>query len=134
MYYKTYKNFNEELYLKDLEIPFQRTNLLQTFSKAVQKHAPLKKKILRGNHAPCMNREFRKEMYKRNRLRNKFWKDLSKENELSFKTQRNKCFSLRIKWIKSYFQDVPKKGLVTSTSFWSFVKKLLHTKWYNVNW
>ena len=29
-----------------------------------------------------VNREFRKEIYKRSRLRNKFWKDPSKENEL----------------------------------------------------
>ena len=59
-------------------------DLSQTFSKVVQKHVPLKKKILRGNHAPFMNRELRKEIYKQSRLRNKFWKDPSKENELLF--------------------------------------------------
>ena len=41
-------------------------------SKVVQKHAPLKKKILRGNHAPFINREFRKEIHKQSLLRNKF--------------------------------------------------------------
>ena len=110
IYYRNYKNFNEELFLKDLENsnlsansnnPHENyTNLSQTFSKVVQKHAPLKKKFLRGNHAPFINREFRKEIYKRSRLRNKFWKDPSKENEFLFKTQRNKCVSLRRKCIK----------------------------------
>ena len=136
IYYRNYKNFNEELFLKDLENlnlsansdnPHENyTNLSKTFSEVVQKHEPLKKKILRGNHAPFINREFRKEIYKRARLRNKFWKD--KENELLFKTQRNKCVSLRRKCIKSYFQDVSKKGLVTNKSFWNFIKPFLTTK------
>ena len=138
IYYRNYKNFSEELLLKDLENsnlsassdnPHENyTNLSQTFSKVVQKHAPLKKKILRGNHAPFINREFRKEIYKQSRFRNKFWKDPSKENELLFKTQRNKCVSLLTKCIKSYFQDVTKKGLVTNKSFWSFVKPFLTNK------
>ena len=138
IYYRNYKEFNEKLFLEDLEISNlsansdnqhdNYTNLTQTFSKVVQKHAPLKKKILRGNHAPFINREFRKEIYKRSRLRNKFWKDPSKENELLFKTQRNKCVSLRRKSIKSYCQDVPKKGLITNKPFWNFVKPFLTNK------
>ena len=138
-----------ELFLKDLQnsnlsansdnLHENYTNLLQTFFKVVQNRPALKKKILRGNHAPVMNREFRKKLYKRSRLRNKFWKGQSKENELSFKTQRNKCVSLRRKCIKSFFQDVTKEGLVTNRSFWSFVKPFLtnkscYTKWYNANW
>ena len=138
-----------ELFLKDLEnsnLPANSdnlhenyTNLLQTFFKVVQNRPALKKKILRGNHAPVMNREFKKKLYKRSRLRNKFWKGQSKENELSFKTQRNKCVSLRRKCIKSFFQDVTKEGPVTNRSFWSFVKPFLtnkscYTKWYYANW
>ena len=104
------------------------TNLSQTFSKVVKKHAPLKNEILRGNHAPFINREFRKDIYKRSRLRNKFLKDPAKENELLFKTQRSKYLSLRRKCIKSCFQDVTKKGLVTNKSFWNFVKPFLTYK------
>ena len=113
IYYRNYKNSNEDLFLKDLENsnlsansddPHENySNLSQTFSKVVQKHARLKKKILRGNHSPFINREFRKEIYKRSRLRKHFWKGPSKENELLCKTQRNKCVSLRRKCIKSYF-------------------------------
>ena len=56
-------------------------------------------------------------MYKRSCLRNKFWKDPSKENDLLLKTQRKKYLSLRKKCIKSCFQDVNKKGFVTNKSF-----------------
>ena len=45
-----------------------------------------------------------------------------------FKTQRNKFVSQRGKSIKSYFQDVTKKGLVTNMSFWNFVKLFLTNK------
>ena len=69
-----------------------------------------------------------KQIYKRSRLRKKFWKNPSKENELLFKTQRSKCVSLRRKCIKSYFRDVTKKGLFTNKSFWNFVKPFLTNK------
>ena len=69
-----------------------------------------------------------KEIYKRSRLRNNFWKYPPKENELLFKAQRNKCVSLWRKCIKLYFQDVTKKVLVTNKSFWSFVKTFLTNK------
>ena len=36
--------------------------------------------------------------------------------------------SLRRKCIKSYFQDVTKKDLVTNMSFWNFVKPFLTSK------
>lgn len=39
-------------------------------------------------------------------LRNKFWKDLSKENELFITIQGNKCVSLWRMCLKNYFQDV----------------------------
>ena len=55
--------------------------------------APLKKKILRGNDAPFMNKELRKEIYTRSRLRNRFFKNPTKENEMSYKKQRNKFHS-----------------------------------------
>ena len=123
IYYRNYKNFNEELFLKDLEnlnlsanpdkLHENYINLLQKSPKVVQKRALLKGKIHRGNHAPFINREFGKEIYKQSRFRNKFWKDPSKENELLFKTQRNEYVSLRRSCIKSYFQDVTKKALVT---------------------
>ena len=116
IYYRNYESFNEEYSLKDFEnsnlsansdnLYENYTNLTQTFLKVVQKHARLKKKILKRNHAPFINREFRKEIYKRRRFRNKFWKDPSKENELLFKIQRNKCVSLWRNCIPSWHSDV----------------------------
>ena len=60
----------------------------------VEKHAPLKKKSLRGNQAPFMTKEVRKVIYNRSRLRNKFCKVPTEENEKLCKKQRNKCVSI----------------------------------------
>ena len=59
------------------------------------------------------------------------WKGPSKENELLLKTQRNKCVSLWKKCVKSYFQDVIKKDLVTNKSFRNFLKPSLTSKSYH---
>ena len=46
-------------------------SLTKTFSTIVYKHAPLKKKIVRGNQALFITKEFQKTIYTRNRLKNK---------------------------------------------------------------
>ena len=55
--------------------------------EAIDKHAPLKKKLGRGNQAPFMNRDFQKAIYTRARLKNKYWRDAYRENELAYKKQ-----------------------------------------------
>ena len=59
----------------------------ENFLEAIDKHAPLKKKLVRGNQAPFMNRDFQKAIYTRARLKNKYWRDPSRENELAYKNK-----------------------------------------------
>ena len=44
------------------------------FSKIVEKNAPFRNKLVRGNHAHFMNKELRKAIYTKSRLRNNFYK------------------------------------------------------------
>ena len=93
--YRSYKNFNEEEFLsdvKEVDFSFKTSNpdenyslLTNLFSNFVNIHVPLKKKILRGNDAPFMNKELRKAIYTRSRLRNRDSKNSTKENETSYK-------------------------------------------------
>ena len=46
---------------------------------ALEKHAPLKKKMLRANHAPYMTKAFRKAIIKRSSLNNKVYKSWTKK-------------------------------------------------------
>ena len=71
IFYRSYKKFNESKFLCSLKKanfdflksdPHQNYNLLtHTFLGIVNKHAPLKKKFVRGNNASFMYREFQKE-------------------------------------------------------------------------
>ena len=81
---------------------------------AQNNHAPLKKKFITGNQAPFMTRNLRKEIYTRSRLRNKFCKNPTKENEKLYKKQRNKCVALKRKFIKEYFHNISNKNTVTN--------------------
>ena len=116
IYYRSYKKFIESDFLcslKKANFDFfkndanQNYNLLTNkFLGIVNKHAPLKKKFVRGNNAPFMNREFQKEINVRSRLRNIYLVEPSTENKATYKKQRNKCVkkqegkALRDIWIK----------------------------------
>ena len=50
-------------------------SLLKTFLTIVNKHAPLKRKIARGNQTPFMTKEFQKAIYTRSGLKNKMNKN-----------------------------------------------------------
>ena len=102
--------------------------LTREFSKIVEKHAPLRKKIIRANHAPFKNKELRKAIYARSRLHNKFCKSPSKENKALYKKQRKKCVSLRRKSIKKYFNDITNYGIATNRNFWNLIKPFLTNK------
>ena len=107
IHYRNYKNFDESLFLNDLEKATFLTNsncpnkkyqhLTENFLSVVEKHTPRKKKTVTGNQAQFVNRKFRKAIYTRSRLRNKYWKNPTSENELRYKQQRNKYVSLRKK-------------------------------------
>ena len=57
-----------------------------------------------------MNREFHKAIYTRTRLKNKYWRDSSRENELAYKKQRNLFVSIRRKSITNYLNKFTDKG------------------------
>ena len=72
------------------------------FADVVNKHAPLKTKVLRGNNAPFINKHLRKEIYRRSALRSKFNRKPNNLNWEKYKKRRNKCVKLRKRSIKTY--------------------------------
>ena len=70
----------------------------------------------------------RKAIYTRSRLRNKFCKNPSEENERKYKRQRDLCVSLRRKAVKQYFSNITSKGIVTNKALWKTIKPFLKKK------
>ena len=102
--------------------------IADTFIEIVEHHAPLKKRFVRGNQAPFMNKELRQAIYTRSRLRNNFCKNPTKENEKKYKIQRNKCVSLRKKSINKYFKNISKDDVFRNKICWSMTKPFLTSK------
>ena len=104
--YRNFKRFDEEKFIIDaknadfsLETDDPNENywaLTNTFSLIAEKHASLKKKIVRGNHTPFISKDLRKAIYTRNKPKNKFIKNPSEVNKKPYKRQRNKCFDPEI--------------------------------------
>ena len=85
--YKSYKSFDlendlgkKQLFLTNSNCPNENyENLTENLLLVVEKPAPVKKKIVRGNQAPFVNRGFRKTIYTRSTARNKYWKNPTSE-------------------------------------------------------
>ena len=69
---RNYKKLNEATFLNDAENsdfslmtddPNEKCVFINTFINIVNKHAPLKKKFIRGNQAPFRTRNIRREIY-----------------------------------------------------------------------
>ena len=60
----------------------------------LDKHAPIKKKIVRGNEAPFMTKELSKATMNGSKLKNRYTKCPSRESFLAFKKQSNTCKNL----------------------------------------
>ena len=138
VHYRSYKHFNEEKFLSDVkeaDFSFKTSNpdenylvLTNVFSNIANKPAPLKNKILRRNDAPFMNKGLRMAIYTRSRLRNRYFKNPTKENETSYKKQLNKCVSFRKKSITQHFSKITIKGIMTNKQFWKTMKPFLRNK------
>ena len=87
--------FHEETFLNDLEEANIRIDenkpdqnyqsLTKIFLTLVNKHAPLKKRIVRGNQAPLMTKIFQKAICTRSRLKNKMNKNPTIINITAYK-------------------------------------------------
>ena len=101
--YRNYKHFEDIRFLEDLNSTDVSLNtdepnenysfITDKFLNVVNRHAPLKKKTLRGNQAPFLTKELRKEIHIRSKLMNKYNRNPT-ENKTICKKQRNTCVSL----------------------------------------
>ena len=86
--YRSYRNFNHENFSNELE---NNLSLLDSdatydsfesiFIELINKHAPMKKKFLRANNSPFMNKILSKAFMNRSKLKNKFHKTPNVTNE-----------------------------------------------------
>ena len=125
--YRNYKNFNLENFQRDLLTVFssgcsEYETFENMFLSTLNLHAPLKKKIIRGNHAPYFNRNLRKAIMKRNELHTKFDKSKSDIDKGNFKRQRKLVSKLAKTEKKNYYHSLDNKVILDNKRFWKQIK------------
>ena len=103
-------------------------DFLTSCKKILEIYAPLKKKYVRGNQAPFMNKDLSKAIMVRTRLRNIFLKNGTEENKINYNKQRNLCVSLLRKSKRDYCQNLNVNSVCDNEKFWKVVKPLLSNK------
>ena len=136
--YRDYKNFSEEKFLDDLVENFQddRNSIAlndynyfeEEFTNILNKHAPLKRKIIRGNKKPHMNKTLKKAIMKRTMLRNKYRKSKSVEDLYAYKIQRNLVTKLNKQSKENHFREAIKMPNCNHKDFWKLFKPFLSNK------
>ena len=82
-----------------------------TFEAIVNKHAPLKENIVRGNNAPFMTKELRKAMMNRSAPKKKYQDWPSRENFKIWKKQKNKCNKICAEELKRTILRISQKTI-----------------------
>ena len=94
------------------------SNFVNTCNTVLDKELPKKKKYVKGNQSPFMNKTLSKAIILRTLLRNKFLKNRSNENKTNYVKQRNhKSVSFLRKTKREYYSNLDEKKICDSKTF-----------------
>ena len=103
--YSNYNNDNFRKFISEFDFDFRDYEyFISTVFTVFGKLAPSKKRYVRANEAPFMNKELDKKIMKRSRLKNKFNKAKREEDRELYRQQRNYCKTLLNKTKTKYFE------------------------------
>ena len=123
-------HFNIELYeqLSQYGVIDSYDHFETVYLKVLNRHAPLKQKIIRGNGAPYVTKALRKAIMTRSRLESRYHLNRTDENYSLFKKQRNYVSNLYKKERKKFYKNLDTKLLSDSRKFWKNIKPFLSDK------
>ena len=113
--YRNYKEFEEVVFKEDIQqIPFHVSEVFddpsdrywamgKMYTDVLDQHAPYKTRTIKCKQVPYMHSELRKQMYKRNMAKNRYFKNKTPHLRKQYVTIRNAVSIMRRDAIKSYF-------------------------------
>ena len=133
--YRCYKNFDKSAFESDLignirlcSSPSDYNSLETSFQQTLDKHAPFKVKVLRGNNKPFLTKDMRKAIANRSKLKNIANLTNDPMDFERYKRQRNFVKNLTFKTKRDYYKALNPKKLIFSNKFWKTFKPLLSNK------
>ena len=134
--FRSYKHFDECIFRNDLSKNLLDSNketmsyddFKEIFMKVLNLYAPKKKKLVRGNTAPFMNKSLSKAFMHRSKLKNNYNKKPTKTNKLLYKKQRSFCVNLLKKEKKKYYNNLDLRIFDDNKKFWQRIKPLFSDK------
>ena len=130
--YRSFRNFDDSLFREDLEKRIINCKsiieLESKFLGLIDKHAPLKKKVVRANEVPYMTKALKKAIANRSRLENRYYKSKTDENLRTYRKQKNFCSRLFKKERKKYYTNLDVKKITDSRKFWKTTKPFFSDK------
>ena len=134
--YRSYKRFDMPKYrniLKEHLENFDKEimsyeDFHEIFIRVLDRHAPMKTKIVRGNNGPFMTKTLSKEIMHRSKLKNNYNKIPTEENKKLYKKQRNFCVALLKREKRNYYNNLELSIFKDNKTFWQTVKPLFSDK------
>ena len=94
----------------------------------MKEHAPLRKKFLRANHAPCITKTLRKAIMCRSQLETKCLKTKTQTDPKLYKKHKNFSSMLYIRERRKYYDSLDLKNLLDSKEFLKTLRPFLSDK------
>ncbi len=125
--YRNWRDFDASNFKRDLLVVFSSgcadyDTFESMFLSTLDLHAPFKRKTIRGNHAPYMDRQLRKAIMKRNELQTKYYRTKRDQDHTIFKRQRNYVSRLYKRVRRQYYNNLDNKVLLDNKKFWKYIK------------
>ena len=132
--YRDDKQFDPSKFKKELKDVLTKENIDsctkfdEQFLKVLNIHAPLKRKLLRANHAPYISKTLRKAIMRRSYLEKIYLKKRTDQCLKAYKKQKNYCSRLYKKERKNFFSSLNPSFVKDNKLFWKTVKPFFSNK------
>ena len=103
------------------------------FIDVLNRHAPIRKKVIRANHAPYVTKGLRKAIMKRSQLEKIYFKKRTQESFKKYRKQKNYCSRLNKRERKSFFESIDSSKITDKKTFWKNNQPFFSEKWKTVN-
>ena len=132
--YRSYRKFSEEAFKEELKTNlgnYTHSGSFRSFNKTLEatldKFAPYKKRILRGNNKPHVSKVLRKAIMKRSRLKNIYNRTRKAEDFQRYTKQRNYVTNLNKREKRQFFKNLG-NDTDSSKKFWKLVNPFFSNK------